>query len=753
MKNFLELGLLNWFPLKKGNQLLLVGGNEVTKEDFEHRGMVVNWTPHVEDLVDVGAYDYIVVCNGDELLWKRDYLFRTLKKMLKKSGHLFFACRNRLALRNFVGDRDPYTGRSYDGIENYCSYTQTDLKEFHGRCYAKNEIEEFIKKMGFTTGKYRGYSIFPGLEMPQLFFSWDYLPKENLETRYTPLYNSAKTVFLKETNLCESLIQNGMFHQMANAYLLDCSFSNEFYEINQVTTSMERGEGCAMATILQKDGMVIKKALYPQGNLKIQGLIENTRKIKEKGIKVIDVNPIIVGVCDDVDILGVQMECVQAPLADKYLRGLVSIDREKFIIQTEKFLELVLKSGDALLEENSDLGPIYIEGYFDLVPINCFYKDGDFVFFDQEYAIEKYPINVVLTRVLDLIYMGNKDADTIVPISYFTDKYNLTGKLAMYRAMSTRYLEELKHSELLREFHENHKAFPEAINQNRQKLNYDADEYLKLFINYLDDINGKKIFLFGSGLWAKKFIAEYGDVVKIEAALDNNASRWGQTVEEIKIVDPNILLDLDVYSYKVIVCVKQFAAIVKQLGHLGVVSYGIYDPNVDANSYRFLQSTNESGYQMSKNDKESGENSSKTYRVGYVSGVFDLFHVGHLNLLRRAKEQCKYLIVGVVSDEQAQSGKTHSPFIGQQERLDIVKSCKFVDEAFILPIAAAGARDVFKKYHFDVLFSGDDYENDTYWLAEREWLRKHGSDIVFFPYTQSTSSTKLKEAINHNLDN
>ena len=140
----------------------------------------------------------------------------------------------------------------------------------------------------------------------------------------------------------------------------------------------------------------------------------------------------------------------------------------------------------------------------------------------------------------------------------------------------------------------------------------------------------------------------------------------------------------------------------------------------------------------------------KIYKIGYLSGTFDLFHVGHLNLLRRAKEQCEILIVGVVSDEQACSNKKHSPYVSEQERLEIVKACRFVDKAFIMPRVAAGARDIYKKYHFDVMFSGDDYKDDAYWLGEREWLRSHGSDIVFFPYTQSTSSTKLKAAIEQN---
>lgn len=142
----------------------------------------------------------------------------------------------------------------------------------------------------------------------------------------------------------------------------------------------------------------------------------------------------------------------------------------------------------------------------------------------------------------------------------------------------------------------------------------------------------------------------------------------------------------------------------------------------------------------------------KPYHIGYVSGVFDLFHMGHLNLLRRAKEQCDYLIVGVVSDEGVTRFKQVEPFIPEGERLEIVRACRYVDRAELIPLTFAGTRDAWHLYHFDVQFSGSDYEHNEYWLKEREFLRSHGAEMVFFPYTQSTSSTKLKAVINRKLD-
>ena len=82
----------------------------------------------------------------------------------------------------------------------------------------------------------------------------------------------------------------------------------------------------------------------------------------------------------------------------------------------------------------------------------------------------------------------------------------------------------------------------------------------------------------------------------------------------------------------------------------------------------------------------------------------------------------------------------------------MVRSCKYVDEAVEIPFEFSGTRDAYRMYHFDVQFSGNDYENDGNWLAEREFLRKQGADMVFFPYTEQTSSTKIKALINKQLE-
>ena len=128
--------------------------------------------------------------------------------------------------------------------------------------------------------------------------------------------------------------------------------------------------------------------------------------------------------------------------------------------------------------------------------------------------------------------------------------------------------------------------------------------------------------------------------------------------------------------------------------------------------------------------------------IGYLSGTFDLFHIGHLNLLRRAKEQCDYLIVSV-HDSGAWKGK--ETFIPYEERKAIVESIKYVDEVVDDYIEDYDAWEVF---HYNKLFVGSDYKG-TERFNRYEKLLKGKAEIVYFPYTKGTSSTQLREALSN----
>jgi glycerol-3-phosphate cytidylyltransferase len=132
-------------------------------------------------------------------------------------------------------------------------------------------------------------------------------------------------------------------------------------------------------------------------------------------------------------------------------------------------------------------------------------------------------------------------------------------------------------------------------------------------------------------------------------------------------------------------------------------------------------------------------------RVGYAGGAFDLFHVGHLNILKHARNQCDFLIAGVVSDEMLLATKGSLPIVPLSERLEIVRSVQYVDEA--IAETELDKLDTWRTTRFDVYFKGGDWKGtERGRRLEREFAAV-GVEVVYFPYTMTTSSTILRRAL------
>ncbi len=135
----------------------------------------------------------------------------------------------------------------------------------------------------------------------------------------------------------------------------------------------------------------------------------------------------------------------------------------------------------------------------------------------------------------------------------------------------------------------------------------------------------------------------------------------------------------------------------------------------------------------------------KKYKIGYTTGVYDLFHIGHLNILKRAKEQCEYLIVGVSTDELVQHEKNKTPVIPYEERIRIVEAIRYVDK--VVPQVNKNKMEAYRKYQFDVMFVGSDWKGTPQWINYEEEFKGVGVDIIYLPHTDGTSSTLLTETL------
>lgn len=141
---------------------------------------------------------------------------------------------------------------------------------------------------------------------------------------------------------------------------------------------------------------------------------------------------------------------------------------------------------------------------------------------------------------------------------------------------------------------------------------------------------------------------------------------------------------------------------------------------------------------MSKNNNDENR------VVGYTTGVFDLFHIGHLNILKRAKEHCDYLIVGVTIDNLV-SYKNAKAIVPFEERIEIVKAISYVDA--VVPQKSMDKIQAWETLKFDKMFVGSDWKGTEKWDKLEQEFEELNVEIMYFPYTKGTSSTKLRETI------
>lgn len=772
----LPKGLVKWYDFRSGSRALFVTGGieacESLAQALTESGLTVD-TLNVNLLDDFtadsqqyteSAYDYVVAAGALERSRNPEAFLRVLRSMLEPDGRLLLGTDNRLGIRYFCGDRDAFTERNFDGIENYARVNMADQGRLAGRAYAKAELVGMLENAGFC--QHRFYSVLPELSRPQVLYAEDYMPEEELEVRIFPQYNYPDTVFLEEERLYTSLIQNGLFHTMANGYLIECPLDNCYANVRQVTVSMERGRENAMLTVIRRDDKVEKRPVYETGYKKLKCLMENTRDLQKHGVKMIEAE-----LAEEAFI----MPYVKGEPLTEYFRRLLSSDRELFLREMDRYWALICHSSEQVPYENvnweqfepnwkkrkpddpnkdrwkkvafgteqerENLGIILKRGYIDLISLNGFFINGDFVFYDQELYMENLPAKVILQRTIYLIYRGNTQLETILPQKRLQERYHLNEYLMLWNQFARHFLNVLRNDTELSGYHRMYRRDMGVVNSNRQRINYSADEYDRLFRDIFRGTEKRQIYLFGSGNFTRKFLSQFAADYAVVGIIDNDSDKWGTEMDGIPIYAPDYLDDLEIGSYKVIVCIKNYVPVIRQLKQMGIRDYGIYDSNM-----KYPRKV-----QMAATQGNSAELPSKKYDVGYIAGVFDLFHVGHLNMFKRAKEQCNYLIVGVVNDESVMKNKKTTPYIPFEERIEMVRSCRYVDEAVEIPSNYENTEEAYRRYQFDVQFSGSDYAEDPKWLAKKVFLEKQGAEMVFFPYTQSTSSTKLKALIEKGL--
>jgi len=259
------------------------------------------------------------------------------------------------------------------------------------------------------------------------------------------------------------------------------------------TISLDRGHDNALVTsICEHDGVrnVLKRAVYKEGIHKLKEMQDNLNDLHARGINVVDSS-----VENDTFV----MPYVDAPVAMNELKAIAKKDKNEFLKAMDDMYELILNSSEhtGVLSEKDrnsadgrDVGPVLARGYIDMVPLNCFYdesvKDSKsrFIYYDQEFYWENCPAKAVMYRSITIIYDGtDKEFERIVPRGELFDRYGLSECDDMWQRMSSRFTETLRNQKPLRPYYENKRIDGRILYTNREKINYSAKEYQKIFCN------------------------------------------------------------------------------------------------------------------------------------------------------------------------------------------------------------------------------------------------------------------------------
>lgn len=475
--NEMRKALFNWYDFAADAELLEVGGGfgaltgmfcdkcryVVTVEKSALRADAIkkrycsknNLSVICTDILNWKSekkFDYIVmvgvletICNGSKNNDDYAQVIRYLSGFLKPSGKMLIAVENRFGIRYFCGAVDKYTGNPYSGINHY-------PKGSRGYTFDKQQIRQIVENAGMKNCKF--YYPLPDYVLPQLIFSEDYLPVSSLKERLLPYYVVKDHLVAYENDLYDDIVRNGAFEFMANSFLVECSAVATPSDIVYAALTTDRGEENGFATIIRKKGTVEKRALYEAGVTGLNKIYQNIKELQKRGISCVehrleDENRLV-------------MPYVQEKTLCDELRTGIYMDVERFEMILDELYACILSSSDVVRSENNSLshgeienekfGVILQKAYIDMVPINCFYIDNKFYFFDQEFVRRNYPAKYVLYRALKYTYFFIPEIEKFVPLQKLKEKYEMEDIWDCFEAEEKRFVSSNRNYEVYKYF-------------------------------------------------------------------------------------------------------------------------------------------------------------------------------------------------------------------------------------------------------------------------------------------------------------
>lgn len=498
--------LLNWYPFREGSHILEVGsgygaltgilcdrGVKVTavessmirarilnKRYFKRSNLEIH-VGTIESLIIEEKFDYIVI--PDVVKRKDSDLIDKLRRLfalLKPDGKVLIAAENRYGLKYFCGGTDEYIKTPFEGINKYPNGSDTYL-------LSRQELIDYVSAAGFK--QYKFYYPMPDFKLTQAVYTDEYMPKGSIRDRIISYCRETENLVAVEDRIYDDLIHNNVLHFFSNSFLLECSESGNSEKPIYAALSTDREAAHAFATIIQDDDIVIKRALYPEGIKTLKNIYDNLKDLEMHGISIVPVK--------------MNESCLEMPyikqknLAD-LLSEMIHRDKKQFedtieflyqdIIRSSEHVSVTACSLNMKRIPQEEAGVILKTAYIDMIPYNCFYCDGRFTFYDQEFKRENLPAKYILFRILRYMYFYIPDAEELIPLQYFKEKYLLMRLWGIFEREEADFVEVNRDCSSLKQFYKWAKIDKEEIYSKstqtlrksvEQEFDYENDEALK----------------------------------------------------------------------------------------------------------------------------------------------------------------------------------------------------------------------------------------------------------------------------------
>lgn len=486
----LRSGLLRFYSFREGSSILEIGaafgaltenlverGFEVTvteKSVFRAQqlarrinGQLDIFVGDIKDMKFEQKFDYIIligvlekVGNGTPVLSVYSDYLKMLASMLNPEGKILLAVDNRLGLRFLAGNVDSHTSKPFRGINNYPD-------ESHGRSFTKPELDSILESAGLSNTKY--YYPLPDYRFPQLIYTDEYLPEENVKERLIPYYFRKDTLVFDELNLYTDIVKAGAFPALANSYFVECATdAADFCPVRYAALSTDRGIERSFVTAINSDNSVTKTPMFEKGQSAAHILFKNIEELRTRGIPVID---------EEIDANGViYMPYISYPTLSNYIKKVFPVDIDQVYRILDRIYEFILQSSDVVSE--GDDGPILRKAYMELIPLNCFYNEqqDEYIFFDQEFVKENCPAKYIMFRAIHYIYCFTPNAEAYCSIEKMKERYDLTSNWDTYLGMERAFLDEVRNHHKYSWFYNFARADRNIIRDNINKLASEAEK-------------------------------------------------------------------------------------------------------------------------------------------------------------------------------------------------------------------------------------------------------------------------------------